>query len=75
MNPATEVRSAPPIVRLEIPALAEWVAVARLAVAAVGTVCAVDAIEDVKLAIAESCTMPSSTPGRRRAHLRVSEDH
>jgi serine/threonine-protein kinase RsbW len=58
MNPAAEVQSAPPVVRLEIPALAEWVAVARLAVAAVASRLqfSVDAIEDVKLAIAESCT-------------------
>jgi serine/threonine-protein kinase RsbW len=58
MNAAPEVRAAPPIVRLEIPALAEWVAVARLAVAAVASRLhfSVEAIEDIKLAIAESCT-------------------
>lgn len=45
-------------VRLEIPGRAEWVAVARLAVAAVASRLrfSVDEIEDIKLAIAEACT-------------------
>ena len=45
-------------VRLEIPCRAEWVAVARLAVAAVASRLrfSVDEIEDVKLALAEACT-------------------
>ncbi len=45
-------------VELAIPAKAEWVAVARLAVAAVASRLrfSVDEIEDVKLAIAEACT-------------------
>jgi serine/threonine-protein kinase RsbW len=45
-------------VRLEIPAVAEWVAVARLAVAAVASRqrFSVDDIEDIKLAVAEACT-------------------
>jgi serine/threonine-protein kinase RsbW len=45
-------------VDLVIPAKAEWVAVARLAVAAVASRLrfSVDEIEDVKLAIAEACT-------------------
>jgi serine/threonine-protein kinase RsbW len=45
-------------VDLGIPAKAEWVAVARLAVAAVASRLrfSVDEIEDVKLAIAEACT-------------------
>jgi serine/threonine-protein kinase RsbW len=59
MNPASVKKpAAPPIVLLAIPALAEWVAVARLAGAAVASRLqfSVDAIEDIKLAIAEACT-------------------
>ena len=58
MNPASAMQPEPAIVRLEIPASAEWVAVARLAGAAVASRLhfSVDAIEDIKLAIAESCT-------------------
>ena len=46
------------VVELKIPSKAEWVAVARLAVAAVASRLrfSVDEIEDVKLAIAEACT-------------------
>jgi len=46
------------IVELKIPGRAEWVAVARLAVAAVASRLrfSVDEIEDIKLAIAEACT-------------------
>jgi serine/threonine-protein kinase RsbW len=45
-------------VELRIPARAEWVAVARLAAAAVASRMrfSVDEIDDVKLAIAEACT-------------------
>jgi serine/threonine-protein kinase RsbW len=45
-------------VRLTIPSRAEWVAVARLAVAAVASRqrFSVDEIEDIKLATAEACT-------------------
>jgi serine/threonine-protein kinase RsbW len=45
-------------VELRIPSKAEWVAVARLAVAAVGNRLpfSVEEIEDLKLAIAEACT-------------------
>jgi serine/threonine-protein kinase RsbW len=45
-------------VELRIPARAEWVAVARLAAAAVGSRMrfSVDEIDDLKLAIAEACT-------------------
>jgi serine/threonine-protein kinase RsbW len=45
-------------VELKIPGRAEWVAVARLAVAAVASRLrfSVDEIEDLKLAIAEACT-------------------
>jgi serine/threonine-protein kinase RsbW len=45
-------------VELRIPARAEWVAVARLAAAAVGSRVrfSVDEIDDLKLAIAEACT-------------------
>ena len=58
MNPAPAPNPAHGVVRLEIPARAEWVAVARLAVAAVASRqrFSVDEIEDIKLAIAESCT-------------------
>jgi serine/threonine-protein kinase RsbW len=46
------------VVELRIPAKAEWVAVARLAVAAVASRLdfSVEDIEDVRLAIAEACT-------------------
>jgi serine/threonine-protein kinase RsbW len=58
MNPAPAMSPPLGMVRLEIPARAEWVAVARLAVAAVASRLpfSVEEIEDVKLAIAESCT-------------------
>jgi serine/threonine-protein kinase RsbW len=58
VNPATSTSSSLGVVRLEIPARAEWVAVARLAVAAVASRLrfSVEEIEDVKLAIAEACT-------------------
>ncbi len=47
------------LVELTIPSKPEWVAVARLAVAAVASRLrfSVDDIEDVKLAIAEACTV------------------
>jgi serine/threonine-protein kinase RsbW len=56
--PAPAPNPAHGVVRLEIPARAEWVAVARLAVAAVASRMrfSVDDIDDIKLAIAESCT-------------------
>src|SRR5471030_1268260 len=58
MNPAPAANPQHGTVRLEIPARAEWVAVARLAVAAVASRqrFSVDDIEDIKLAVAESCT-------------------
>ncbi len=58
MNPQTAANPSHGTVRLEIPARAEWVAVARLAVAAVASRqrFSVDDIEDIKLAVAESCT-------------------
>ena len=58
MNPAPAPEATHGVVRLEIPARAEWVAVARLAVAAIASRqrFSVDEIEDIKLAIAESCT-------------------
>ena len=58
MNPAPVANRSHGVVRLEIPARAEWVAVARLAVAAVASRqhFSVDDIEDIKLAVAESCT-------------------
>lgn len=50
--------SAAGIVELRIPRRAEWVAVARLAVAAVANRLkfSIEEIEDVKLAVAEACT-------------------
>jgi len=58
MNPAQAPQPLPAVIRVEIPAVAEWVAVARLAVAAVASRShfSMDEIEDIKLAIAESCT-------------------
>jgi serine/threonine-protein kinase RsbW len=58
MNPAPAASKSHGVVRLEIPAVAEWVAVARLAVAAVASRqhFSVDDIEDIKLAVAEACT-------------------
>lgn len=58
MMPSASPEAVHGAVRLEIPARAEWVAVARLAVAAVASRLrfSVDEIEDVKLAIAEACT-------------------
>ncbi|HZZ64633.1 MAG TPA: ATP-binding protein, partial [Candidatus Baltobacteraceae bacterium] len=46
------------IVEIRIPSKAEWVAVARLAVAAVANRLnfSIEDIEDVKLAVAEACT-------------------
>jgi serine/threonine-protein kinase RsbW len=58
MNPLEQPNVSSGIVRLSIPARAEWVAVARLAVAAVASRqhFSIDEIEDIKLAIAEACT-------------------
>ncbi len=49
--------AAPELVELRIPARAEWVALARLAVATVANRLnfSVEEIEDVKLAVAEAC--------------------
>jgi serine/threonine-protein kinase RsbW len=58
VNQAIVAASSYGTVELKIPAKAEWVAVARLAVAAVASRLhfSVDEIEDIKLAIAEACT-------------------
>jgi serine/threonine-protein kinase RsbW len=58
VNPALLEVSSHGTVELKIPGRAEWVAVARLAVAAVASRLrfSVDEIEDIKLAIAEACT-------------------
>jgi serine/threonine-protein kinase RsbW len=58
VNPAEAANPSNAVVRLEIPARAEWVAVARLAVAAVASRLrfSVEEIEDIKLAVAEACT-------------------
>ena len=67
MNPATHTLdvSAHGSVELKIPGRAEWVAVARLAVAAVASRLrfSVDEIEDIKLAIAEACTNSIQSAG------------
>jgi serine/threonine-protein kinase RsbW len=51
-------QATPDLVELRIPCRAEWVALARLAVAAVANRLrfSIDEIEDVKLAVAEACT-------------------
>jgi serine/threonine-protein kinase RsbW len=58
VSQALSVDSSYGTVELKIPAKAEWVAVARLAVAAVASRLrfSVDEIEDIKLAVAEACT-------------------
>ena len=67
MNPATQplAVSSHGTVELKIPGRAEWVAVARLAVAAVASRLrfSVDEIEDIKLAIAEACTNSIQSAG------------
>lgn len=67
MNPATRFVdvSSEGTVELKIPGRAEWVAVARLAVAAVASRLhfSVDEIEDIKLAIAEACTNAIQSAG------------
>jgi serine/threonine-protein kinase RsbW len=67
MNPAarTLTVSSHGTVELKIPGRAEWVAVARLAVAAVASRLrfSVDEIEDIKLAIAEACTNSIQSAG------------
>ena len=58
MIPAAVETESYGVFELKIPAKAEWVAVARLAIAAVASRLrfSVDEIEDIKLAIAEACT-------------------
>jgi serine/threonine-protein kinase RsbW len=79
----TPQRATGEVVELRIPRKAEWVAVARLAVAAVASRMrfTIEEIEDVKLAVAEACTNAiQSTDGADQieilceadlAHLRV----
>jgi len=57
-QPAAETRDLSGCVELRIPSRPEWVAVARLTIAAVAhrLPFTVEEIEDVKLAIAEACT-------------------
>jgi serine/threonine-protein kinase RsbW len=57
-QPVTRANRSMGIVELRIPSKAEWVAVARLAVAAVANRLnfSIEDIEDVKLAVAEACT-------------------
>ncbi|MGA8532628.1 MAG: ATP-binding protein [Candidatus Tumulicola sp.] len=58
MNPAVEREVSSEVVELRIPSRAEWVALVRLAAAAVANrlQCSIEDIEDVKLAVAEACT-------------------
>lgn len=58
MNPAVERAASSDLVELRIPCRAEWVALARLAAAAVANRLkfSIEEIEDVKLAVAEACT-------------------
>jgi serine/threonine-protein kinase RsbW len=65
VNPALLEVSSHGTVELKIPGRAEWVAVARLAVAAVASRLkfSVDEIEDIKLAIAEACTNSIQSAG------------
>ena len=57
-QPVTQAEGTLGVVELRIPSKAEWVAVARLAVAAVANRLnfSIEDIEDVKLAVAEACT-------------------
>jgi serine/threonine-protein kinase RsbW len=58
VNPAVERESATEVVELRVPSRAEWVALVRLATAAVANRLkfSIEDIEDVKLAVAEACT-------------------
>jgi len=71
VNPAARLLevSSHGTVELKIPGRAEWVAVARLAVAAVASRLrfSVDEIEDIKLAIAEACTNSIQSAGGQDA--------
>jgi len=57
-QPVVQAEGTLGVVELRIPSKAEWVAVARLAVAAVANRLnfSIEDIEDVKLAVAEACT-------------------
>ena len=57
-QPVVQPNRSAGVVELRIPSKAEWVAVARLAVAAVANRLnfSIEDIEDVKLAVAEACT-------------------
>jgi serine/threonine-protein kinase RsbW len=58
VNQAVEPAAASDVVELRIPCRPEWVALARLAAAAVANRLqfSIEEIEDVKLAVAEACT-------------------
>ena len=58
MNPAAESELTHETVELRVPSRAEWVALVRLAAAAVANRLkfSIEDIEDVKLAVAEACT-------------------
>ena len=75
MTPATSplAVSSHGSVELKIPGRAEWVAVARLAVAAVASRLrfSVDEIEDIKLAIAEACTNSIQSAGGDAGTLEI----
>jgi serine/threonine-protein kinase RsbW len=58
VNPAAEREATSEVVELRVPSRAEWVALVRLATAAVANrlKLSIEDIEDVKLAVAEACT-------------------
>lgn len=58
VSPHSEADGATNVVELRIPSRAEWVGVARLAVAGIASRLkfSIDDIEDLKLAVAEACT-------------------
>ncbi len=65
-------------VELRIPRKAEWVAVARLAVAAIASRMhfTIEEIEDVKLAVAEACTNAiQSADASNQIHIVCEADH
>jgi serine/threonine-protein kinase RsbW len=62
---AAESDDAPAVVELRIPAVPEWVGVARLAAAGIASRLhfSIEDIEDLKLAVAEACNCCIQVPG------------
>ena len=78
MTVPTPERAVAETVELRIPRKAEWVAVARLAVAAVASRMrfTIEEIEDVKLAVAEACTNAiQSADGADQIEILCETDH